>query len=291
MTTLRLRGNTFVLLLLRASVNELSERPEWGESHNGITRYNFFADLIRLIDPNYSPLKTETLSSYFSKYLKGDMPFSQKYFPFNSSFYQTGLQMRIENDYFAVLADMDRFCKTYIQKTDGVLRHLVGGLVEAILADVTFDGSFDVGDRWVDKTKLSETTEFSLLPFLVSVWNIIVSKYPDASEGAETYKHWTNHVDNTPDEITTHIGKDTAMRIKVRVELSKSVEVPLKDTEQNLGEKKGPAERAAEPETVEAEVIDGTPYIEKKTFVKEGRVYNQNAQTIINIENLESLRV
>ena len=44
----RLRGNTFIALLLRAGVQELSEKPEWGENNNGITRPNMFADLLRM---------------------------------------------------------------------------------------------------------------------------------------------------------------------------------------------------------------------------------------------------
>lgn len=290
MFTPRLRGNTFIVLLLRASVNELSERPEWGEDHNGITRCNLLADLIRLINPNFAPLKEKTLSSYFSKYLKGELPYSQKYLPFNSSFYQTGLQMRIDEEYPTVLAEMDAFFQKYLQKTDGVLRNLVGGLVETILVDETFDGSFDIGGRWVQKAELSAISEFSLLPFLLSVWNIIVSSYPDTSDGAETYRMWTKPIKNKPDAITTSIGRETAMRIKVKVDLPETPS--LEEKESDLGIKKGPTEKTAEPETVEAEIVDDAPYPETKTVTKEGRTYIQHAENnIINIEYLGELHV
>ena len=63
----RLRGNTFIALLLRAGVQGLSEKPEWGDNNNGITRPNMFADLLRMTQPKYNPPKMKSLSSYFSR--------------------------------------------------------------------------------------------------------------------------------------------------------------------------------------------------------------------------------
>lgn len=156
--------------------------------------------------------------------------------------------------------------------------------------DETFDGSFDIGGRWVQKAELSAISEFSLLPFLLSVWNIIVSSYPDTSDGAETYRMWTKPIKNKPDAITTSIGRETAMRIKVKVDLPETPS--LEEKESDLGIKKGPTEKTAEPETVEAEIVDDAPYPETKTVTKEGRTYIQHAENnIINIEYLGELHV
>lgn len=143
----RLRGNTFIALLLRAGVQELSEKPEWGENNNGITRPNLFADLLRMTQPGYDPPKMKSLSSYFSQYLNGTKISSPMYFAFNTVAYQQGLSMRIHDDYPAVLAEMDRFYHKYLRTSDVDRRMLVGGLVEAILADSTFKGTFDVGGK------------------------------------------------------------------------------------------------------------------------------------------------
>ena len=283
----RLRGNTFVTLLLRSAVRELSEKPEIGETNNGITRSNMFADLLRLADPSYTPSRPETLSSYFSRYLKGELASSPKYFNFESPILQDGLQTRIKEEYSTVLREMDLFCKEYLEKSH--LRLLVGGLVEAILIDDSFHGTFDIGGRWVEKEELRGIKEFALQPFLVSVWNTILSKYPDTTEGAETYRRWSKDAGyNTARTITTDIGRETAKIITVNVELLESVEAPLVNSEQNLGEKKGPAEKTAEPETVEAEVIDDNPRLEKKNVAKKGNTYYQYAKTIFNIENIEN---
>lgn len=289
MPNAKLRGNTFIVLLLRASVNELSERPGWGKNNNSITRPVMFSDLIRLIKPDYKPSKQDSLSSYFSKYLQGQMPYSKTYFPFDTFEFQQGLQNRINEDYPSVLLDMNKFCDKYLQKSDLALKNLVGGLVEAILEDDSFDGYFDIGGRWVKKVELPEISEFTLQPFLVSIWNTIVSRYPDASEGAETYREWTKHESaNTPDIITTHIGKETALKIRVKTDLPELKQSNVEGKKPDFGEKKGPTDKA-EPEIIEAEVVEGiTSPFETKTVNKEGRVYHQQATTIYNIENIEN---
>jgi hypothetical protein len=212
----RLRGNTFIALLLRTGVQELSEKPEWGEHNNGITRPNLFADLLRMTQPAYNPPKMKSLSSYFSRYLKGELPSSPMYFAFNTPAYQKGLSMRIHDEYPAVLAEMDRFYRKYLRTSDVDRRMLVGGLVDAILADSTFEGTFDIGEKWVDKTDLAHEHQFILQPFLVSVWNNILLNHPDASEGADTYMEWTDEIaDNKPRETTTKIGTERAKKIAV----------------------------------------------------------------------------
>ena len=293
MSNTRLRGNTFIVLLLRASTNVLGSSPGWGKNNNGVTAPNLFADLLRLTKPDYTPAKPNSLSTYFSAYLQGKRPFSDRYFPFDKLDFQCGLQMRIKNDYHAVLTQMNEFCNKYLNMSDLALRQLVGGLVDAILDDETFNGSFDVGGRWVDKEELDDICEFTLQPFLVSVWSTILSDYPDAAEGADTYSDWTREAGGkSPRYIRTPIGTDRAKRIKVNVEISESIgEAPLENSEQNLDEKKGPAEKKAEPKAVEAEIVDDVPHLEKKTITKDGRTYNQTATTIINIESLETLYV
>ena len=290
----RLRGNTFLLLLLRAGCQVLLNPQEYGESKEGVTKPNMLADLIRLTDTNYRPAKIETLASYFSKYLSGDPPRSPSYLPFSNPAYQHGLETRIADDYPAVLRQMDRFCRTYLTQENYPLRLLVGGLVDAILADDSFDGEFDVGGGKLDKTALSQETSFLLQPFLVSVWSNILTNYPDTSEGAETYLAWTEDAGyNTAREITTNIGTERAKKIAVSTDLPEemlvgtAVEDGNRPEEYRAETKKAPADEAeAEPELVDVEIID-TPY-EERTFEKNGRTYNQKAEKIYNIEHIEN---
>lgn len=294
----RLRGNTFLLLLLRAGCQVLLNPQEYGESKGGVTKPNMLADLIRLTDTNYHPAKIDTLASYFSKYLAGEPPRSPAYLPFSNPAYQHGLESRIADDYPAVLTQMDLFCRTYLTQDNFPLRLLVAGLVDAILADDSFDGEFDIGKKTVNKADLDRETKFLLQPFLASVWSNILANHPDTSEGAETYLAWTEDAGyNTAREITTNIGAERAKRIAVSTDLPEEMLVDAaadvnaegeNRTEEYRAEtKKAPADEAeAEPELVDVEIID--PPYEERTFEKNGRTYNQKAEKIYNIEHIEN---
>lgn len=237
----RLRGNTFIVLLQRAAAEKLSASLGWGTNNKELKVQNLFADLLRMTKPDYVPKNPESLSTYFSEYLQGKRIYSKTYFPFDKLDFQRGLQTRIKNDYHTVLTQMDKFCKKYLSMTDLSLKQLIGGIVEAILDDDTFEGSFDIGGRWVRKEELREINEVSLQPFLVSVWSTILSDYPDASEGTETYLSWTKIIGGrSPRYIMTKIGTDTAMKIKVNVELP---EASIEGKDPDLGIKKARPKR------------------------------------------------
>lgn len=288
----RLRGNTFLLLLLRAGCQVLLNPQEYGESKGGVTKPNMLADLIRLTDTNYHPAKIDTLASYFSKYLAGEPPRSPAYLPFSNTAYQHGLESRIADDYPAVLRQMDRFCRTYLTQEKFPLRLLVAGLVDAILADDSFDGEFDIGEKTVSKAELGRETRFLLQPFLASVWSNILANHPDTSEGAKTYLAWTEDAGyNTAREITTNIGAERAKKIAVSIDLPEEMLVEMATEDENGAEdyisEKAPADEAkTAPELVDVEIID-QPF-EERTFEKNGRTYNQKAEKIYNIEHIEN---
>lgn len=254
----RLRGNTFIALLLRAGVQELSEKPEWGENNNGITRPNLFADLLRMTQPRYDPPKMKSLSSYFSQYLKGDLPFSPMYFAFNTTAFQHGLSARIQDEYPAVLAEMDAFYRKYLLTSSFDRKLLVGGLVDAILGDDSFDGVFDIGEKTVPKSELDRQRRFILQPFLVSVWANILENHPDASEGAETYMDWTAEIGyNKPRQTVTDIGAERAKKITVSDELPKAA-APDTANDDFVDETVQSGEAHDEEEYIEPEIMEET---------------------------------
>lgn len=211
----RLRGNTFLLLLLRAGNQLLCTSQEYGNSKDGVTRPNMLADLLRFSKPDYEPLKIKTLASYFSKYLKG-IELNSSYLPFNTASFKHGLNSRIADSYVIVLRQMDTFYHKYLDQNNYTARMLVAGIIDTILQDDSFDGDFDIGGRKVSKNELHHVETITLQPFLVSVWNNILLNHPDTSEGADTYKRWIDAVGyNSPKSITTDIGAERANRIEV----------------------------------------------------------------------------
>ena len=293
MKSTKLRGNTFLTLLLRAGVQELNNAPEWGENNNGITRVNMFADLLRMPQPMYNPSKMKTLSSYFSRYLSGDMPLSPAYFNFETSGFRQGLDTRISNDYQSVLAEMNNFYRKYLRQSDIERQQLVGGIVDAILQDKKFNGRFNLGKKCVDRTGLDSETQFVLQPFLLSVWNEILKNYPDTSEGRETYMDWTEDAGyNRPRKITTQIGSERAKKITVSDEISGGLILkPMNEANEASIENKGNKGRgknSAEQTTADTTAATGSTSAVQQTVSKDGRVYNQNAEKIFNIEHIET---
>lgn len=296
----RLRGNTFLLLLLRAGCQVLLNPQEYGESKDGVTKPNMLADLIRLTNTNYHPAKMDTLASYFSKYLSGEPPKSPSYLPFSNPAYQHGLESRISDNYPAVLRQMDRFCRTYLTQENYPLRLLVAGLVDAILADDSFDGEFDVGGKMVKKADLDRETKYILQPFLVSVWSNILANHPDTREGAETYFAWTEDAGyNTAREITTSIGAERAKKIAVSTDLPEEMlaETAAEAVEDATVTEDAEAEEYAEEikkapaDEAEAEVIDEEPGYREQTLNNNGRIYQQHAEKIVNIEHVDVLNI
>ncbi len=288
----RLRGNTFISLLLRAGVQVLSEKPEWGENNNGITRPNLFADLLRMTQPGYNPPKMKTLSSYFSQYLSGTLPYSPMYFAFNTPAVQHGLSVRIQNEYPTVLEEMDAFYRKYLQTTPFDRCLLVGGLVDTILADDSFEGVFETGAKTVTKAELDQETQFILQPFLVSVWNNILVNHPDASEGGDTYMEWTKETGyNKPRQTVTTIGTERAKKITVSDKLIiESVTNTVNEktaTESDSSQEQNYNEGYAGPEVIEEETKqNGAKVLHQTVMINNGpgpQIKEHHGDIVINI--------
>ncbi|MBQ1491014.1 MAG: hypothetical protein IIZ39_03565 [Blautia sp.] len=284
----RLRSNTFVTLLLRDGRPELGSRREWGTSTDGITHSGLLAELIRLSMPSYQPKRPETLTQYFSRYIQGAPPKSQQYLPFESAECRRGLAERLQKESGEVLREMDHICHAFLDLADFKVRLLAGGLVEIILKDESFQGKIDTGYEWVDKDALERVDRFILQPFLTSVWSIILSDYPDTTEGAETYLKWTEEAGfKAPRTITTTWGEDRAQRI--------AVSTTLPDASQASASVPPEAQTCMIPgdDIIQDNPGDGKEKErQQQTLISHnGRIYNQNAEKITNIEHVDVLYI
>ena len=214
---------------------------------------------------------------------------------------------------------MDTLCRTYLKADDTyAVTLLVGGLIELILADDTVpaDTCFHTGCREVSKTELEREKKFILQPFLLSVWGYIVLSHPDASEGAETYLSWTEDAGGgNPRHITTLWGSERAKKIAV------SVTLPETGAATDTAEKEAPSpdrHEGEEPSQESHEAADHSPDSHEEadpspdsheeagenrdpqpeappapqqTLISNGRIYNQHAEKIINIEHVTTLNI
>ena len=276
----RLRGNTFILLLLRAANGDLSANGGWGVKGSGITKPGLLLDLLKMIKPTHSP-NMNTLAQYFSAYMEGTRPDSQTAYPFFTPAFRDLFTKRMHEDYGDLLLEMDSFCRKYLDYNNrNVRRQLVAGILLGLGNDSTISSNaeFDSGYEKIQKRQFKDITRFKLQPFLLSTWFYLVTKKYDASEAKETYREWTGEAEaNTAPPITTAIGLKYSEKIEVEFDesINPEIESPYVDTIEE------------EPEIIEAEVVEEAEPLEAKTVVKEGRIYQQQAQTIYNIEHID----
>ncbi len=273
MGTVRLRGNTFLALLLKAANVKLGVRTASYEKENEITRANMLRDLIKMSDPAYNPGDEGTLENYFSKYLLGTAPKNSAVLPFRNPRVTFGLHMRLELDYDKVLAEMDQFCRKYLQMEGFSPWLLAADLVESILQDETFDGEFDTGRVLIGKQDLDQQRHFILQPFLLSVWDTILQHYADPGEGVQTYKEWAGITDdqksdNRPKPIITLIGIKRAKTITVETDIPTGLRRP------NAGETNS-KETAAKPERMTVTQTGEINAVGTGIEIRKTVIYNQ----------------
>lgn len=201
---LRLRGNVFMLLMLRSAKEDFGMPPTYGQHGQGLNRASMFRDLIRIAKPDYAPRKMETLSQYVSQYMDGSRPFSSAYYPFDSVVFQEEARSRLEDDYIRALLDMKEFCHKYLRvDNDFLMRFLVAGIIETALSDETFEFQED-------------GTKYNLYVFLLDIWKQILTRSFNAMEGAGTYRAWTKPAGaGRPRTIITRIGLNRAKGIEL----------------------------------------------------------------------------
>ena len=81
----KLRGNTFLILLLRAAKEEISSKPTWVKEASELTRARCFECLINVLVPSQKANNIKTLTKYIPEYLAGTRAYSRSYYPFNDA--------------------------------------------------------------------------------------------------------------------------------------------------------------------------------------------------------------
>ena len=267
--TPRLRGNIFFLFLLRAAKQKLGVAPSWGTSTQGLTQTQLFMALMQTVDPTYQVPNEGTLRQYISQYLKGDRPDSPTYYPFKTPSFQSGALLYLKDHRSDAIRKMDALCSKFLDTDNEATRKLlVGGLVALILKDGSIPGNtpFDTGYKEATRAELAQETDFILQPFLVSVWGYIVTKKPDAKEGAETYMAWTEDAGGgNPRRITTRWGTNMAKKIAVSTDLPEEMLAETANKDENTDEKPADEEKTVEAEELPRVEVYEAPYTDPLT--------------------------
>ena len=228
----KLRGNTFLILLLRAAKEEVSARPTWNTQASGLTRAKLFDSLIRVLVPSQKVQNINTLTKYLPAYLEGERPYSRTCYPFNDAKFITRVRNRFNSKGAVALTAMKKFCDDYINMDSSNLEFLIGGIISTALEDDSFNGMFFTGNKWLSKDalknelleagvlgnsgNLKSKPEYNLQAFLLSVWYYILTVYSNAEDAYGAYSEWTDQSNLLT--VKTTIGDTFVDRIQVNID-------------------------------------------------------------------------
>lgn len=297
---IRLRGNSFILLLLRGRNSKMDEQAAYGTQGNGLTYSALFSDLIHIANPNYppqSPNTAATMRQYFSGYLHDShRTVSKKYYPFDNHAFQAVFENRYTTVKAELQDEMYDFCIKYLADDSPSMDLLTAGILEAIMEDPTIeqDADFYTGYRVLRKSQMpeirnqNEPERINLPCFLLSVWHYIVINKPNASEGIPTCDDWDKSGDNQPADPNMDIGRNDMDKVCADMKKPPEADTVIQTDASSGGE------------TVIAEVIDDADGSEKRSDSTEDESntkssqncntqephVTQNAKTINNINNI-----
>ena len=228
----KLRGNTFLILLLRAAKEEVSARPTWNKQASGLTRAKLFDSLIRVMAPSQKVQNISTLTKYLPEYLEGERPNSKTCYPFNDARFITRVRNRFNSKGALALTAMKKFCDDYLNMDSSNLEFLLGGIIGTALEDDSFNGMFFTGSKWLSKDSLKSELveagvlgntgslkskpEYNLQAFLLSVWYYILTVYNNAGDAHGAYSAWTDQSNLLT--VKTTIGDTFLDKIRVNID-------------------------------------------------------------------------
>lgn len=248
MADIRFRGNTFILLLIRSATDTLSSTPGFGQKGDGITRPNMLLDLLRFVDPDFSPYNSASFRQAFPSYLNGTRASSKTYFPFKDEEFRDRFDRRMKTEKPVIEKQAYDYCMKFISDDDYKRKYLVAGIIEAIKKDdsIVEHYLFNTGYGEYYEDEFDKISEVNLPDFILSVWYFLVKYKYNVGDAQGTYAAWTDYVESKADEIVTRIGRATAEKYKV------TCNMPNEKVSASAGEDNG------RPEKIEGEVINDT---------------------------------
>jgi len=191
----RLCGGVFFTYLLDARKQRAGVREHYMSESDGLSDPEAFADLIRVIYPNYTVPAGKTFKENTSSY-KNCRKSAGAHLPLNGTAEARAFDECVRTDYRAVLSRMFSFTDTYLDTETDTKKdeYLVEALIEIISKDASVEADtefFALEDGTaVSKETLTASTAFCLQAFLVGIWHYILQNRPDNTIGRSTIENW-----------------------------------------------------------------------------------------------------
>lgn len=241
----RLCGGIFYALLLEARPQRTNYSEHLRGDTDGLSETNMMVNLCRVVNPEYkTPSKQDSFETTVSKY-KSCIISRSAYVVITETKEKRAFNAQVRNNYPDALKAMCDFVDYFID--NGVVtagyKTLVANLTELILLDDSIDDEQEfyicADGSSVKKKNFSKLSQISLQPFLLGVLNYISETQTDNRVGAETYNTWWSSV-NGERYFAGDFG--SGYKLAAEILLLNKEDIP-----------------AAEPEAVEAEIIEDVP--------------------------------
>lgn len=279
-------GGTFFVLLTEAKGKALTRRQLNSGKKDRVSNKNMLEALVRFFIPSFcQPPMGRTFEGDTSDYRACKVSYGVN-LPFNDNVEVDGFDRRMKNQYQTLSGQMDTFVDNFLQTdSDERMQWLVQALLTLIDKDMTIapETLFYTSASPITKTELLSLDHYCLSSLLLAIWHFIITERPDNIIGRDTFEAWHRRSGETNGRwsFITSIGKTYPKEISIEL-FSSSGETEAEAYREEI--KKGPAEEAEPEETSnEAETENNMP---EQTLVNNGRIYQQHAETIYNIEHI-----
>ena len=191
----RLCGGVFLTYLLDARKQRFGVREHYSGDSDGLSDPEAFADLIRIISPNYTVPAGKTFKENTSSY-KNCRKNAGTYIPLNGTAETRAFDECVRTDYQTALSRMLSFTDTYLETGENTKKdeYLVEALVEIISEDTSIEDDAEFyaleDGSTISKRTLVVSTHFCLQAFLIGIWHYILQNRPDNMQGRDTIESW-----------------------------------------------------------------------------------------------------
>lgn len=188
----RLCGGTFFTLVLQALKPRMKAREHYSGDSDGLSDPDAFVGLIKVINPDYQEpqkgaLKGKTNDYKACKISKGE------YLPFGDAAVIQEFDNRIQENYKAVLSDMNAFVERFLET--GTVTKKDVRLVKALMDLIDKDKEIGVEEEFpiledgskIKKAALGDLSVVCFPAFLLGVWHYAVMHWDKNGEGKNTY--------------------------------------------------------------------------------------------------------
>ena len=283
-------GGIFLVLLTEAKGKAATRRQLRSGKKDRVSNRNMLEALIQMVVPSFrQPSAGRTFEGDTSDYRACKVAYGEN-LPFDDDVEIGAFDNRVKNSYGSVLGQMDEFIDSFLRTdSDERMKWLIKALLTLIDKDklITPETLFYVSGTPIPKSELLSLDRYCLSSLLLGVWHFIVMNRPDNETGRPTFEALHDRADemNAKWKFKQGFGAKYPRDFDFDLFGTAGAENGAEESGEEI--KKDPAGEA-ESEVIEAEVVDEEEGYQEQTLNNNGRIYQQKAKNIYNIEHIDT---